>query len=66
MKKAIKTEATMALAALVTFSLMYAFSSVEIIQHIALVLLIGIIFDLINTWGENASLQRLFMERKQE
>lgn len=66
MKKAIKTESTMAIAAIVTFAIMYLFSSVEIIKHIALILLIGIFFDLINTWGQNASLQRLYVEWKKK
>lgn len=64
MIKAMKTEATMSLAAFVTFAIMFVFSSVEIIKHIALILLIGIFYDLINTWGQNASLQRLYAERK--
>ena len=64
MKRAISTELTMALAAIVTFSIMYLLSTVEIIKHIALVLLIGIIFDVINTWGQNASLQRIYKENK--
>ncbi|MBN1923469.1 MAG: hypothetical protein JW791_01770 [Nanoarchaeota archaeon] len=64
MKKAINTEMTMAFAAIITFSIMYFLSSVEVIKHIALVLLAGILFDIINTWGENASLQRLYMESR--
>lgn len=64
MKSAIKTELTMDIAAIVTFSIMYFLSSVAIIKHIALVLLLGIVFDVINTWGQNASLQRIYSENK--
>lgn len=63
MKSAMGTELTMDLAAVVTFSLMFFLSTTEIIKHIALILLIGIFFDVINTWGQNASLQRLYAKR---
>ncbi len=62
MFRAISTELTMDLAAVVTFSIMYLLSSVEIIKHIAFILLIGIFFDIINTWGQNAGLQRIYKE----
>ncbi len=62
MYRAIGTELTMDLAAVVTFSIMYLLSSVEVIKHIAFILLIGIFFDIMNTWGQNAGLQRLYKE----
>jgi len=63
-KYAIKTELTMDLAAFVTYLIMFTLSNVEIIKHIAFVLFIAIFFDIINTWIQNAGLQRMYMERK--
>jgi len=51
------------LAAFVTFSIMFFVSNVELIKHIALVLIIGIFFDIIDTWLGNAGFQRIYKER---
>jgi len=61
----IKTQFTMNLTALVTFVIMFALSSVDAIKQISLVLMIGIFFDLINTWLASASIQRLYSEYKE-
>ncbi len=61
----IKTQLTMNLTALVTFVIMFALSSVDAIKQISLVLIIGIFFDLINTWLASASIQRLYSEYKE-
>lgn len=63
LENTLKTELTMSLAALTTFSIMFFLSSVETIQHIALVLLLGILFDFINTYFLTASVQRMFKRR---
>ena len=65
MKQAIATELTMELAAYVSFGVMYFFSNVALIKHIALVLLLGTLFDAMNTWILSAGLQRIYMERKE-
>ncbi len=62
-KRAIKTELTMDSAAVVTYSLMYIFSTVYIIKHIAFILLLGVFFDIINTWLGNAVFQRIYLEK---
>jgi preprotein translocase subunit SecF len=61
----IKTQLTMNLTALVTFVIMFALSSVDAIKQISLVLIIGIFFDLINTWLASASIQRIYLEHKE-
>jgi len=63
LKKAVKTELTMTLAALITFSIMFFLSTVDVIKHISLVLLLGIIFDFINTYCESVSLQRMYLDK---
>ncbi len=65
MKRAIKTEITMAAAALSVYTLMFVFSDVYMIKEIAIVLLLGIIFDMINTWLGNATLQRIIVGDKE-
>lgn len=62
-KKAAKTEATMVVSAMATYLIMLLLSNVSIIQHIALVLFISIIFDVINTWILSAGLQRMYLGR---
>ncbi len=63
-RRAIKTELTMDVAAITTYSIMLVLSNVAIIQHIAFVLFVAIFFDVINTWILSAGLQRIYMERK--
>jgi preprotein translocase subunit SecF len=63
-KKAIKTELTMDIAAATTYSIMLVLSNVDIITHIAFVLFISVPFDSINTWILSAGLQRMYVERK--
>lgn len=64
MKRAILTELTIELAAYTSFGVMFLFSNVDVIRHIALILLLGTIFDSINTWLLSATLQRRYMEAK--
>lgn len=49
-KRAFKTELTNEVVALIAFSIMYFLSNIPIIRQIALVLCIGVVSDLINTW----------------
>ncbi len=64
MKRAILTEFTIELAAYTSFGVMFIFSNVDVIRHIALILLLGTIFDSINTWLLSAGLQRRYMEAR--
>lgn len=63
-KRTIKTEFTMDAAAYTTYSVMFFLSNIAIIQHIALVLILGIFFDEIFTSGMNNTLQRMRIEKK--
>ena len=64
LKQAIKTELTMQMAAFVTFSIMLLLSNIEMVRHIALILLFGVISDTITTPLQSAGLQRIYLERK--
>jgi preprotein translocase subunit SecF len=61
----LKTELTMTSTALITFIVMFLLSSVDAIKQISLVLIIGMFFNLLNTWLGTASLQRLYQDFKE-
>jgi preprotein translocase subunit SecF len=61
----IKTQFTMNLIAFITFIIMFSLSSVDVIKQISLVLIVGIFFDLLNTWLASASIQRIYSEHKE-
>ncbi|HDD05067.1 MAG TPA: hypothetical protein ENF51_01080 [Candidatus Aenigmarchaeota archaeon] len=63
-RHAIKTELTMDAAAFTTYFLMYFLSNVGVVKHIAFILMISILFDIINTWVQNAGFQRMYLERR--
>lgn len=64
LKKSFKTELTMSLAAITTALVMFVLTNIDVIKNIALILLIGSISDLMNTWILSAGLQRMYKERK--
>ncbi|PIN99644.1 hypothetical protein COT72_05190 [archaeon CG10_big_fil_rev_8_21_14_0_10_43_11] len=64
-KRAIKTEIVMDVAALSVYAIMFVFSNVQMIREIALVLLLGIVYDVINTWLGNVVFQRVVEEGRQ-
>ena len=64
MLRAFKTELTIDVAAFVVFATMFLLSNVIMIKEIALILLLGIFFDLINTWFGTAALQRILVVEK--
>jgi preprotein translocase subunit SecF len=63
LKHTLKTELTMDAAAYTTYSIMFLLSNIAIIQHIAIILIIGIFFDEIFTFLLNNGLQRLWVGR---
>ncbi|MFA5303791.1 MAG: hypothetical protein WC393_04630 [Candidatus Nanoarchaeia archaeon] len=63
---ALKTELTMNSTALITFVIMFLLTSVEAIKQISLVLIVGMFFDLLNTWLGSASIQRIYQEFKEK
>lgn len=64
LKKSFMTELTMSLASITTSGVMYLLTNIEMIRSIALILLIGSVSDMINTWILSAGLQRMYMEWK--
>ncbi|MDD5418182.1 MAG: hypothetical protein PHW96_04880 [Candidatus Nanoarchaeia archaeon] len=66
MKHVFRTQSMMFITAFVAFTVMFWFSSVDMIKHIAFVLLLGLIFDFINTWFGTSALQRIYLERKKK
>ena len=62
LKKNFKTELTMNLAAITTSAVMLTLSNIDVIKSIALILMIGSISDVLNTWVLSAGLQRLYVE----
>lgn len=65
-KHGIKIELTVDVAAYVVYFIMFVLSNIEIIKHIAFIMLLGTTFDIINTWIQNAGLQRLYLERREK
>lgn len=63
---AMKTGVTMTLTALVTVTLAYFFADNDVIKQIMLILSIGLLFDLVNTWIQNVAILRWYLNRKTE
>ena len=61
---AMKTGMTMSLTALASTTVGYIFSQSDTIKQIMLILSIGLVFDIINTWITNAGILRWYLERK--
>ena len=62
---AFRTGITMTLTALVAVLVGYFVSQSDVIKQIMLVLSVGLVFDIINTWITNAGILRWYLERKQ-
>ena len=61
---ALKTGITMSLTTLIAMTATLIFTQSEIIKQIMIILLIGLLVDLINTWIQNVGILRLYLERK--
>lgn len=61
---AFKTGITMSLTTIIAVSTALIFSQSEVIRQIMIILLIGLLVDLINTWIQNVGILRLYLERK--
>lgn len=60
----IKTGVMMTLTTLVAVIIALIFTQSEVIRQIMLILLIGLLVDLINTWIQNVGILRLYLEKK--
>lgn len=62
---ALKTGLTMTGTALVASIIGLIFTQSDIIKQIMLIVTIGLVFDIIYTWFQNAGILRLYLEKKQ-
>lgn len=63
---ALKTGLTMTFASLAAVLVAYFVSSSHTLKQIMLILAIGLVFDIINTWLQNAGLLRLYVKKKEK
>ena len=61
---AFKTGIMMTLTALIAVTAALIFTDSEIIRQIMVILFIGLLADIINTWIQNVGILRLYLERK--
>jgi preprotein translocase subunit SecF len=61
---AFKTGITMSLTTLVAVFVALIITQSEVIRQIMIILLIGLLVDLVNTWIQNVGILRLYLERK--
>jgi preprotein translocase subunit SecF len=61
---AMKTGLTMTFTSIAAVVIALIFTQSETLRQIMTILLIGLIFDLLNTWIQNAGILRIYMERK--
>lgn len=62
---AAETGITMTLTALVATTIALFMSESDVIRQIMLILTIGLLYDLVNTWLQNTGLLRIYLERKE-
>lgn len=60
----IKTGLTMQTTAAAALAVMWFVSPAAVLKQIAAILIIGLIFDVFNTWIQNVGVLRLYLERK--
>jgi preprotein translocase subunit SecF len=60
----VKTGMTMQLTAIAALAVMFFVSPAEILKQISLIIIIGLLLDIPNTWIQNAGIVRWYLERK--
>jgi len=61
---AAKTGLTMNLTTLSALTIAFIFTPSEVLKQIMLILIIGLLVDIINTWLQNAAILRYYIEKK--
>ena len=61
---AMRTGLTMSITTLVAITVALIFTQSDVLKQIMIILIIGLLVDLINTWIQNAGILRWYMERK--
>jgi preprotein translocase subunit SecF len=62
--RAMKTGLTMAFTTISAVAILYIASASVVLKEIAVVILIGLVVDLLNTWIQNARILQWYLERK--
>lgn len=65
-KSAFSTGITMSVTTLVAISVAYIIADSPVLKEIMLILMIGLVVDILNTWVQNAGLLRWYLENKKE
>ena len=60
---ALKTGLTMSITSLVAISIGLIFSQSTVLRQIFIILFVGLLFDIINTWLQNAGILRWYLEK---
>jgi len=63
---AMKTGLTMSITTIIAVTVALIITQSAIIKQIMIILLIGLLIDLINTWIQNVGILRLYLERKEK
>lgn len=63
---ALKTGMTMTLTTLVAVIVTYFVAQSEVLKEIMLIIIIGLLADIMNTWLQNTGILRYYMEKKQK
>jgi preprotein translocase subunit SecF len=61
-----KTGMTMSITSLVAALLAYIFTSSDVIKQIMIIIVIGLVFDILNTWIQNTGILRWYLESKEK
>lgn len=59
-----KTGMTMSITSFMAALLAYIFTSSDVIKQIMIIIVIGLFFDMLNTWIQNTGILRWYLERK--
>ena len=60
----VKTGLTMQATAIVALSVMFLVSPAAVLRQIAIILIIGLVLDIFNTWIQNVGVIKLYLEYK--
>lgn len=61
-----KTGMTMSITSLIAALLAYIFTSSDVIKQIMIIIVIGLVFDILNTWIQNTGILRWYLEKKEK
>ncbi|MFH0868828.1 MAG: protein translocase subunit SecF [archaeon] len=62
----VKTGLTMQTTAIVALAVMWIVTPAELLKQIAMILIIGLVLDIFNTWVQNVGILRAYMENREK